>query len=557
MTAEHRNKFLLIDDAFLLEVHDLERKVNPAIKHPEPVFRLDAPWDRGDDCLDLFSVIYDEKEKVFRMWYGVVSISDDLFFWHGPRTIAYATSTDGIHWEKPELGLCAYRGSTRNNYVTPQMGSILGTVIRDPSDPPSRRYKMVFTIGSDWARGGETEWAGFHVPLCIAHSADGLRWQVPTHVNPVMRGLSDAGFTFYYDEDRRKYIVLGRRVPNLPRDLSQYESFDLVNWEDRGRVLVPGDRLDAPEMYNFQNMAPFRYEDFILGMLNTQYSHEVSEAYELRHPRPEAFPGNRFGQVDIQLAYTRDGFTWERPDDRTSVVPNGPDGAPDGGHLFPGFCPLVIDGETYIFYLALTDRHNHGDELRRALRETGDIRQRSCYMLARMPEDHWVSIDAGEKEGWLLTKPYGPPSRLLVNADAQGGRIEAEICTPYNHVVPGFSRADCSGIEANGKDQEIRWRCERDPRQLLETYRGGLCLRIYLRNAKLYSYSLMEPDPDGAIRRYWEDSRWNETILHRSGNWDGDTNAPAGGVPQPPGTQFVSGTRFGPNPRAKAKWLPG
>ena len=45
-----------------------------------------------------------------------------------------------------------------------------------------------------------------------------------------------------------------------------------------------------------------------------------------------------------------------------------------------------------------------------------------------MPEDHWVSLDARDKEGWLLTTPYAPPpAQLLVNADAEGGIIGSRI----------------------------------------------------------------------------------------------------------------------------------
>ena len=38
----YRNKFLLIDDAQLLQIENLDRKVNEAIKHPEPILRMDA-----------------------------------------------------------------------------------------------------------------------------------------------------------------------------------------------------------------------------------------------------------------------------------------------------------------------------------------------------------------------------------------------------------------------------------------------------------------------------------------------------------------------------------
>ena len=37
MNQTYRSKVLLIDDPFLLEVHNLQRKVNQAVKHPHPV----------------------------------------------------------------------------------------------------------------------------------------------------------------------------------------------------------------------------------------------------------------------------------------------------------------------------------------------------------------------------------------------------------------------------------------------------------------------------------------------------------------------------------------
>ena len=175
-------------------------------------------------------------------------------------------------------------------------------------------------------------------------------------------------------------------------------------------------------------------------------------------------------------------------------------------------------------------------------------------MLARMPEDHWVSLDGDHAGGWLLTRPLPAPSELRVNADATGGRVEAEFVTPYGEPVEGFTRADCIGVSGDGKDQVITWHGPDNPRTLNETHRGGLCLKIYVENAKLYSCTLIEPDPDGSIRRYWDNARWNETIMHRSGNWDRDSHLPADGVSQSPGTQNASGTRFGPNPRAPAKW---
>ena len=531
-------------------MHNLHRKVNQAVKHPEPVVKLDAPWDTEKmESFNYNNVLYDADEKLFKMWYVVMGQRPDEF-WERGRKTAYATSKDGIHWEKPIMNMVEVRGSRENNYIIPEMLNMTYTIIDDPSDLPARRFKMIFQVDSE-----EMRWSRFHIPLCLAYSADGITWDRPTHVNPILRGLSDAGWGFIYDPHRRKYQLYTRRVPNLPRDISLYESYDLVNWEDRGRILVPGDRYDPPELFNFQGMTPFLYEDFCLGLLNTQYSLPASESYEVFHAPPADWPAKTLGHVDVQLAYSRDGVQWLRPKDRSPIVPCGGPGSPDEGVIFiPSANPPVINGETYIYYTAVKYQHNDRTQKAYMQKHNYNMRDATTCMLAKMPEDHWVSLDAGSREGWFLARPYAPPARLLVNADAAGGSVEAEFLTPYGQPVPGFTRADCIGTTADGKDQEIRWKGDAGPRDMLETHRGGLCLKFYLKNTKLYSYSLMEPDPDGTIKRYWDNARWNEAITHRSGNWDRDSNEPAIGLPQPPGTQHASGTRYGPNPRAEAKW---
>ena len=308
-------------------------------------------------------------------------------------------------------------------------------------------------------------------------------------------------------------------------------------------------------MFNFQSMTPFFYEDFCLGLLNTQYSLPQSESYEIFQEPPADWPSKKLGHVDVQLAYSRDGQNWSRPKDRSPIIPNGEPGSPDQGVIFVGSAnPFTIDGDTYLYYTAVRYMHNNRSQQAYMKKHNYDMRDAVSCMLAIMPEDHWVSLDAGAKEGWFLTKPHAPPSRLLLNADAKGGSIQAEFVTPYGQPVEEFTRADCIGVSGSGKDQEIKWKTSTDPRSLLEHHRGGLCLKFYLKSAKLYSYSLMEPDPDGAIKNYWDNARWNEAILHRSDNWGRRSNEPAIGLPQPPGTQLASGTRFGPNPRAEAKW---
>ena len=153
-------------------------------------------------------------------------------------------------------------------------------------------------------------------------------------------------------------------------------------------------------------------------------------------------------------------------------------------------------------------------------------------MLSIMPEDHWVSFDAGATEGTLLAGPWRVrPREMTVNADAQGGSIEIEIVDGYERPLPGLSRADCIPITGNGKGQAVRWKGDPHPDDIEGEYRGGVMARIHMTNAKLYSCTLSYPDPDGTLRRYWGNFDWNRNLFHRREQWGTDTHLPADGVP--------------------------
>ena len=518
-------KFLLIDDQPLLETHKLQRTVNQAEKRRDPVMRLDAPWETDRDMLNTVHVKYDQEEDIFKMWYTLMRWEGKTA--DGPRGVAYATSEDGLRWSKPVLGLVESNGSRENNMIFPFMHHIGYSILKDPSDVPARRYKMIFD-----AFGEESRWAGHHVTLNLAYSHDGLVWERPRHVNPVMRGISDANFTLFYDEDRRKYVLMTRRVPNAPRDISQYESYDLVNWEDKGRVLVAGDELDPPQLYNIYDMPVFRYEDFFLGMINPYYTHPFAPTYGAYHKPPD-YPKRKLGQLEIALAYSRDAQKWHRPDDRSPVVPIGEVGDQDGGMLYPVENPVVKDGETWIYFTASRWNHRWWDWLSHDLAQE-DMREVAALMVARMPEDHWVSLDAGADEGWLLTKPWGPPYQIFVNADAQGGSIEAELITPYGDPIAGFTRAEAVPIRADGAGHELTWKSGRSPYDLSVEEFGGVCLKLYVTRAKVYSWTYTLPDPDGALARQKANRRWLRVIRHQSDQWGLKSTEPATGVPPHP-----------------------
>ena len=86
---EYRKKFLFIDDTYVVKADNLRRTTNQAIKHPEPILTMDAPWDTPADEFNSLNVLYDPEEKLFKMWYGVSSRAVD---WGG-ASAAMSSST--------------------------------------------------------------------------------------------------------------------------------------------------------------------------------------------------------------------------------------------------------------------------------------------------------------------------------------------------------------------------------------------------------------------------------------------------------------------------------
>src|SRR5206468_4154813 len=104
---------------------------------------------------------------VFHMWYnshlgsGHAPIDPPLRNRNGDLVL-YATSRDGVHWVRPNLGIYAFGGSRDNNIVYDMHSP---NVIVDAREAdPARRYKMV------GYRGGSPR--GYFG----AYSADGLHW---------------------------------------------------------------------------------------------------------------------------------------------------------------------------------------------------------------------------------------------------------------------------------------------------------------------------------------------------------------------------------------------
>ena len=221
---------LFLDDVEVQDHPGFVRKVQrPERIQTEPVLKPDRPWE-GKAVQLWGSVLYDDDENCFKMWY--YSINNDLYERTGQgHFMCYATSKDGIAWEKPELGIVACEGSSANNIVYPPRGVHYGIdpwgVVKDPQEQdPSKRYKMGMyqqrptadapqeTPTMDRQARNALRKVLFdkirdHHGMYAAFSPDGIHWRLDDR-NYVPRS-GDAG-ALVYDPMQRRYLAVLRAV---------------------------------------------------------------------------------------------------------------------------------------------------------------------------------------------------------------------------------------------------------------------------------------------------------------------------------------------------------
>ncbi len=474
-----QHKQLFIDDHVIESIEGASRQLNQPTKHPANPLLPMTPADRrgwdADMPLQFGSVMFDQEESVFKMWYGL---------WERGKgdeasVLAYATSHDGMTWRKPSLGILDYRGTSENNLVLTQCGIACGVFKDRHETDPAGRYKMLFV------NGGEQ--------VCAARSADGLRWVEYAERNPVIFHPPghDSQAVAYRDDGLGKYVAIirnrtrkiaearkqiienegarnsyqrlwGGRIPDKKslRVVGQAESDDFVDWTPM-RVVLEADSRDPLLRDEFYNMEVMPYEAVRIGLM-TVFSY-----------------GSDYCRGQVQLTFSRDGMHWERAGDRKVFLPVS-DCADDvdWGRIYPFQRPLVVGDEIWIYYTA--DATDH--ELRRP---DGAVGHENGIALATLRLDGFVSVDA-RREGTLTTKPFTVSGeKLVVNADAARGRVLVEILDAAGKPVPEFGSRDCDAIERDGIRHTVTW----NGRPELNRLDGrAVKLKFFLKQARLFSF---------------------------------------------------------------------
>ena len=501
MNTPPTHRRLFFDDAHVQDLRGVGRQYHQAAKCPDnPVLVPDQPWERAVGH-NHGTVILGNGH--FRMWYAAYAYPSD-FSEPGMTSMhcAFAESADGITWEKPELGLIEIRGTKMNNLAMTDLCWI--NIIEDPRSDADERYTMLY-FGRGAAKpgafrgwlAGDGAWG-----WCLASSPERLRWQ-PHADNPVYTDAGDAGSLLGWDERQQQYVAYlrpwahswvesgtGHDAKTVPTDqfMEQYPycrmigrtvSDDLVHWSTTQTVIGP-DGVDSPDS-EYYSMPVLPYQGWYVGLLYMLHA----EPGDPNRPRKQ-------GLMDTRLAFSRDGITWQRPDDRQPLIARGARGEWDMGMVGPNQGLIEKDGKIWLYYSGMTGEHRETKAYRKAGKNAGLFamgRLNSGIGLAWLRQDGFVSLDAGDEPGVIATRAEQLDNgELVINAvTAADGYVAAEIISVDGPPATGYSAADCDRFVGDEVAHRVTWR----GRGAAELSAGTYSLRFVLRNASLYSYTVI------------------------------------------------------------------
>ncbi|WP_428938264.1 hypothetical protein [Fontivita pretiosa] len=451
---------LFCDERFIDAPERISIAMNPPAKLG-PVLKPDRPWE--DFRLTSYFTVVDDG-KLARMYYSCFSHDQ----WNTPGAwdkhayLCYAESTDGLHWDKPELGLVEFEGSKRNNILMPRI--VDGTVFVDPTAPPQQRYKMLHTIGPHG------------VGLFVSCSADGIRFTTPD--KPVSPWRPDSQQNAFYDQRLNKYVAYLRARPDMGlqpkgRSVARVE-IDQIDQPWAGltpQIVFAADDQD-PDDVDFYTNACVKYP-------------WGADAYFMFPATYHHFPkeyGND-GLLDSAAAFSRDGIVWQRPD-RRPYVPLGMTDDWDAAFIMMGV-GLVRRGKRIYQYYNGTDL-SHGGTRKESKNVSKDRRRWGWMAAVQQRLDGFYCAQAAYEGGQFITPPIRfQGSRLVLNIDTSAaGSARVAITDASGAPIEGFAIDDCDKIMANDTDYEVSWRSRRDVSSLSGQ---PIRLRFQMRCARLYA----------------------------------------------------------------------
>jgi hypothetical protein len=429
-------------------------------------------------------VTRDGANGLFRMWYQVNLPID---YKNQPRQkgqpnfttrIAYAESSNGVDWVKPDLDLFSKKvyetlpsNVLLNRPDAPAKSACSPQIVEAPQrDRRGHRYLMLYRAkgaGSALANG-----------IRLIGSRDGIHWDETsdTLLSPI---ASDHHNTVVYDPRIEEYVMFlrAKHIYLAPGQKGGYETIEpgaagerlntgqsrrgvarmtskelWTQWQGQPQQIIAPDELDAEAGYNFiYGMPVHRFAGIYWGCV-------------------QSFRMNDY--LHTQLAWSRDGTRFERLPLRPKLLEYGPEGSWDDTMI--SACPQWIEaGDQWHVY------YNGWDGPHETAQRSGGIG------LATLRKEGLISLRGPAGGGVVCTRQIRwPGGSLRVNVDAHEGEMRVRVSDPLRKPLAGYDYDDCVKFTGDSVSHEVKW-----GGRSLQALKGQIIrLEFFLKDADLYTF---------------------------------------------------------------------
>ena len=445
---------LFLDDLWTSDASGVSRVLHTPERREE-VLAPESPWERHGmpSCVGYF-----RDGDRYRMWYRCDDTAEG-----NPRFTAYAESEDGIHWEKPSLGIVEYGGSKDNNLVWLGDHGMDLTPFKDgnPDAPDDERYKGVVR-----PHAGKAMYA--------LVSPDGLRWRLkqtePVMVDPPF----DTQNIAFWDTWREQYVFYTRGVRNpTPEEATEpgmdlfkggvrwirrATSDDFIHWSDLESITA-GD-TPAEQLYTNSCVQYPRSRGTYL-MFPSRFVQE-------RSPTP-GWPSGP-GVNDIVFMSSRDGLNFDRSFMEAFIRPG----------------PGMENWHERAVYFDWGLLQTSPEEISMYCQEHGRLPTAHLRRYT-LRTDGFVSVQAGFTGGQFVTRPLvfeGGELELNYSTSAVGS-AQVEIQDTEGRALPGYRLEDCPEKFGDEIEGVMGWNAGSGVDKLAGR---AVRLRFVLKDADLYAF---------------------------------------------------------------------
>jgi len=450
---------MFIDRFLIADMDGAALKMTPP-QPREKVLLMDRPWEGPGS--GIYSCVFFDGEKYRYYYRGVGTGEKKAFDGSENQYNCLAVSSDGIHWEKPELGLVEFNGDTKNNIVFSGHLAHNFSPMLDPNPacPPDEKFKAVAGLSPNG--------------LYAFKSPDGLRWS-PIQKDPVIKkGAFDSHNLCFYDTNRGGYRCYSRYFARPDGE----EALD-----PGAGVVISGRRAIqncvSSDFRRWSEPVPNHYnEGAPLEQFYTNATVLCPGAEHIYLSFPMRFMSERYknrdhqyvGVSDAVFMTSRDGEHFDRTFPEAWIRPDlSPRNWTQRNYITA--CG-VLETSPEEFSLYVGEHYEWDDAFARR------------YTVRR---HGFGSVNAPYAGGAFITKPFvfdGDTLHLNYSTSAPGGIRIGIAADGTGWPACGFSAEDCDVIYGNELDYTVTWRGKSD----LSAFRGkSVRLRFLMKDADLYS----------------------------------------------------------------------